>query len=135
MKTAIDSSVLLAIFNEEPGAEKWLDTLVNARREGNLVVCEVVFSELVPAFQSQPEFEDVLGRLGARFDPIAPEASWLAGRTFMEYRDAGGPREHMIPDFLIAAHARLQADRLAAIDRGYIRRYFRDLPLVEASWT
>ena len=30
---------------------------------------------------------------------------------------------------LIAAHARTQADRLAAIDRGYLRRWFPDLKL------
>ena len=29
-----------------------------------------------------------------------------------------------MPDFLIGAHAAKQADRIAVIDRGYLRRYF-----------
>jgi len=29
----------------------------------------------------------------------------------------------LIPDFLIAAHAQVDCDRLAAADRGYLRRY------------
>jgi AbrB family looped-hinge helix DNA binding protein len=33
-------------------------------------------------------------------------------------------------DILIAAHAQLQADRLAAIDRGYFRSHFRRLSLL-----
>jgi predicted nucleic acid-binding protein len=36
----------------------------------------------------------------------------------------------MVPDFLIGAHASLQADRLAAADRGYLRRYFPTLRLL-----
>jgi len=32
--------------------------------------------------------------------------------------------EHLIPDFLIAAHAEAQAGRLAAIDRGCLRSCF-----------
>ena len=37
----------------------------------------------------------------------------------------------MIPDFLIAAHAQVQANQLAASDRGYLRRYFPDLALLQ----
>jgi predicted nucleic acid-binding protein len=49
----------------------------------------------------------------------------LAGCIHWQYRREGGPREHLIPDFLVAAHAQVQCDRLAAIDRGDLRR---DLP-------
>jgi hypothetical protein len=37
---------------------------------------------------------------------------------------------HLVPDLVIAAHAQLQANRLAAIDRGYLRQWFPDLRLL-----
>lgn len=131
MILALDSSALLCIFNNEPGADAWLEALISARRQGPLVVCDVVYAELAPAFPERAELRAVLGHLGARFDPIRSHAAWLAGSTFSSYRRAGGPREPVIPDFLIAAHAQVQADHLAATDRGYLRRYFPDLPLLQ----
>ena len=131
MRTAIDSSVLLVIFNDEPGAKSWLDVLMQARREGSLVMRDVVYAEIAAAFRTEADLQEALRRLGAIFDRPSPAASWRAGMTFHSYRDAGGPREHLIPDFLIAAHALAQADRLAVVDRGYLRQYFADLPLLQ----
>ena len=64
------------------------------------------------------------------YDPIMPATAYLAGQTFLRYRRGGGPRQHLIPDFLIAAHASVQADRLAAINRGYLRTYFPALAVL-----
>jgi len=72
-----------------------------------------------------------LDRLHINYDPIIPAAAYLAGQIFLRYRREGGPRLHLIPDFLIAAHASIQADRIAAVDRGYLRTYFPDLVLLE----
>ena len=37
------------------------------------------------------------------------------------------PRQHLVTDFLISGHAQIQADRLAAMDREYLRRWFPKL--------
>ena|ERR1051325_2688827 len=130
MRTAVDTSAIYAILNAEPTAKTWMNRLVEARREGQLIVCDVVFAELAPAFETQHQLESTLSKLGIAYEPIESQAAFLAGRVFLEYRAHGGPRERMIPDFLVAAHAKVQADRLAAADRGYLRTYFKSLTLL-----
>ncbi len=131
MKTAIDTSALLAIFKAEATAEAWLNVLIDARRAGRLVICDVVYAELTPLFDSANALQATLNRLGIVYEPVTEAAAWRAGDTFRAYRKAGGPREHLIPDFLVGAHALVQADRLAAVDRGYLRKYFSKLKLLK----
>ena len=130
MKTAVDSSVLLAIVNAEPDSRAWVKCLIDARREGQLVICDVAYAELAPAFAAEPDLQEALCKLGITFEAVTSASAWKAGVCYRAYRDAGGPRKHLIPDFLIAAHALVQADRLAATDRGYLRRYFADLSIL-----
>jgi predicted nucleic acid-binding protein len=130
MRTAIDSSVLWSVFKGEKDARAWMDLLVSARAESSLIVCEVVFAELAPLFPSLHDLEAKLEMLGIEFDPLQPASAFMAGEIFREYRGQGGPRDHLIPDFLIGAHAVSQSDCLAAHDRGYLRRYFPALKVL-----
>ncbi len=93
-----------------------------------MIISPVAFAEFSIAYPSVESALADLDRLHIFYDPITPAAAYRAGQIFLRYRRDGGPRQHLIPDFLIAAHASVQADRLAAIDRGYLRTYFPDLP-------
>lgn len=130
MRTAVDTSALMAIFNGEPLASAWMNTLVESRRAGQLVICEVVYAELAAGFESAAKLDEQLQAMGIILEPIGKAAAFRAGKAFAQYRMRGGPRTNLIPDFLIAAHAAEQANRLAAEDRGYIRHYFSGLTLV-----
>jgi len=130
MITAVDTSVLISIDQGETDAGAWVDCLEMAREAGELVICDVVAAEFFAVVMDRAAFHETLDDLGVRMVSISLEASCLAGSTFRKYRDAGGPREHLIPDFLVAAHARIDCDTLAAADRGYFRRYFRDLKIL-----
>lgn len=124
MKTAVDTSVLIAITKGEPTANAWVELLADARHDGELVICDIVAAELAALLGDAVGFRRVVRDLGIVFDPVSLAAAQRAGRIFRSYRDHGGPREHLVPDFLVAAHAIEQAGRIAAVDRGYLRRYF-----------
>ncbi len=131
MRTAVDSSVLLLILRQQAGWEQWRGVLGRAAEEGLLLLCPVVFAECSVGFSSVVEARARFDALGMAYDALSPECAWMAGQTYLKYRKEHGPREHLLPDFLIAAHAAVQADRLASLDRGYLRTYFPNLKRLE----
>jgi hypothetical protein len=133
MRTALDSSVLIQLYRKQPGWEVWRELLAKAATEGELIISPVAFAEYSTAYPTVASVQADLARIQVIYEPIKPEAAYLAGQMFLRYRREGGPRQHLIPDFLIAAHASTQADRLAAVDRGYLRTYFPALPLLQPS--
>lgn len=133
MRTALDSSVLILLYRKEAGWQMWRDALQRAGGEGELVISPVAFAEYSIAYPTAESARADLDRLHILYDSISPAAAFLAGQLFLRYRREGGRRQHLIPDFLIAAHARVQADRLAALDRGYLRSYFPELSLLVPS--
>jgi len=53
--------------------------------------------------------------------------------VWKRHRASGGKRERVIADFLIGAHAASQCERLLTRDRGYYKRYFAGLTVVDPS--
>ena len=130
MITAVDSSVIFAIFKQEPLADYWLQKLTMATAAGGLVISEVVYAEVAAFFPSLDELNQQLQLLAIELLPSTKATLFEAGRIYASYRQAGGTRSTMAPDFLVGAHAARQADQLASADRGYLRSHFLGLKLL-----
>ena len=131
MKIAIDTSVLFSILKSETDGKAWLEALIRERKSGaSLVFCSVVYAELAPVMPDQATLMQTLEGLGITNEHLTEAAAWKAGETLRVYRENGGPRTHLVPDFLIASHALVQCDALAALDRGYLRTYFPKVKLL-----
>ena len=128
MITAVDANVLLDIFTASdrhgPQSKK---RLVAAYDAGAIVVSDVVYAELVPAFRDRAVLDSALLELGATLSPIDSSIAFEAGLRWKRYRAAGGPRNRIIADFLIGAHAMAVADVFLTRDRGFFSSYFPEL--------
>ncbi len=134
MITAVDTSVILDILTANPAyVESSKKMFTKCQLQGHLVACPIVWSELRPLFDKDADMEMVMEKLGVDFDSLDVSSSLLAGTTWKDYRSKGGPRERIIPDFLIGAHATVRANRLLTRDRGFYRNYFKKLTVVEGA--
>jgi predicted nucleic acid-binding protein len=136
MITAIDTNVLLDILVPN---EKFCDASVGALEDaataGSLVLCDLVYAELCIHFSTQRECDGFLESNQIRVEPLDREAHFLASRAWRTYRKKGGQRTRILGDFLIGAHAQVQATRLLSRDRGFYRKLFPSLNLINPAGT
>jgi len=128
VRTAVDTSVLLDVFLADPRhgeqSTQWLRAAYDA---GAIVVCDIVYAELTPAFGDRAALDAALRLIHATTSAIDAAIAHEAGLRWMRYRKAGGSRKRIISDFLIGAHAVAIADAFLTRDRGFYTTYFPEL--------
>lgn len=132
--TAVDTNVILDVLaGEDRFGPASVEQMARCADEGSLVVGDVVWAEVLAWYASPSEMEDAMAALGVDYLAPSSGSAALAGTAWREYRAEGGPRSRLVSDFLVGGHAMGQADRLLTRDRGFFRKYFRGLTILDPS--
>lgn len=132
--TLVDSNILLDIFTRTPVWWEWsLARLEDAALHGPLLINDVIFAETSIRFPAIEDFEAALAEAGITVAPMPRMAPFLAGKASVQYRNAGGVRSSVLPDFFIGAHATVERLPLLTRDTRRYRTYFPTVELITPS--
>jgi predicted nucleic acid-binding protein len=134
---AVDTSVMVDIIGDSPGASASVVALREALAAGPVVACEVVLAELVAGLGHSDIVMDAFDDIGVGYCALERRAALRAGEMQRRYRErwrqgklAGTVVRRSVPDFLIGAHALLQCQGLITRDAGFFRDYFKGLKVI-----
>jgi predicted nucleic acid-binding protein len=131
MITAVDANIFLDLLTGSAGEmERAHKALIAAKKAGALIVSMVCYAEVARNFKSVAESDEFFELLSCRVDAIEQDAAFLAGQFFEQYKRRGGARNRILGDFLIAAHAQLNADRILSRDNRFFGPNFPRLKAV-----
>ena len=127
----VDSNVLLDVLEEDKQWYGWSSEHLAACAEHSaLAVNPMIYAEVSIGFSRIEELEEVLPADTFERHPLPWEAAFLAGKSFLAYRRAGGNRRAPLPDFFIGAHALVTGMALLTRDAARYRTYFPRLKLI-----
>ncbi len=159
MITAVDTNMILdVLIPNEPFSESSKKLLDAYLSKGRLILCEVVYAELAARFPSEEELKQFLTETGMRLEYSNEKSLYTAGTRWAKYARKSNKdrfscshcghgfevscprcqkrisrRLHVLSDFLIGAHALINADCLLSRDLGIYKVYFSDLKVVGAA--
>ena len=125
----VDSSVLLDVLTEDDLWFGWSSSaLASAAERGPLHINPIILADVSIRFTDAADLDIALPPSDFRRAAIPWPASFLAGKTFQEYRERRDVRAATLPDFFVGAHAAVDDLVLLTRDARRFRPYF---PTVE----
>ena len=127
----IDSNVLLDLMTEDPRWFSWSAAAVERVADRfRLVINPVIYAEVSLRYSRIEDLDAALPKAMFEREAIPYAAAFLAGKSYLVYRQRGGTKRSPLPDFFIGAHAAIAGYRLLTRDAARYRSYFPRLPLI-----
>jgi predicted nucleic acid-binding protein len=127
----VDTNVLLDLVTDDPAWAYWSQQQLNAAAlRDRLAINPVIYAELSGGFATIESLDAMLEAAEISVAEVPRPALFLAGQVFKSYRQRGGMRNSVLPDFFIGAHAAVLGVPLITRDARSYRSYFPSVELV-----
>jgi predicted nucleic acid-binding protein len=127
----VDANVLLDVLVEDPTwAGRSGAALARVATNARLAINPIVYAEVSVSFDRVEDVDDAFPHEQYERLALPWAAAFLAGKCFVRYRRAGGPRRSPLPDFYIGAHAAVEGMPLLTRDPRRYRTYLPRLELI-----
>jgi hypothetical protein len=127
----VDSNIVFDVWDHDPLWTDWSSgQLRTLSVQHDLAVNPVIYAEISARFSTQSKLDERIAELGFIVLDIPREAAFLAGKAFVQYRQQGGSKVSVLPDFFIGAHATVLDCPLLTRDTRKYASYFPTVRLI-----
>ena len=126
----VDTNVLLDIYRADAIWMPWSLQHLQEAKPGQLAINMVVYAELAGHPAEPANLDEFLEMLDIQVLELSRPAARLAGLAFRNYRQRGGTKTGVLPDFFIGAHAQADGYPLLTRDAGRYKTYFPKIKLI-----
>jgi predicted nucleic acid-binding protein len=127
----VDANVLLDVLTADPDWSDWsLAQLESLSLSDELAINDIVYAELSVGYDDVAQVDEAVEGMRLRLVPIPRSALFLAAKTHRRYRQAGGTKLGVLPDFFIGAQAAVDGAALLTRDARRYLTYFPELELI-----
>ena len=126
----VDTNVLVDVIHNDPIWLDWSLRALSKAQTKSVVTNFVVYSELHTHDAAGPHIDEFLDKLNVQILDLSKPAAQLAAHAFRAYRQRGGTKTGLLPDFFIGAHAQADGYQLLTRDAGRYKTYFPKIKLI-----
>ncbi len=127
----VDTNVLVDVLENDPHWAQWsIGQLRNQSKVCRLAINPIIYAELSLTFSTVEALDRTIDDLGLVMLEVPRPALFLAGKAFAQYRQRGGTKSNVLPDFFIGAHAAVSRLPLLTRDTQRYASYFPSVVLI-----
>ncbi len=131
MTTFLDTNIMIYLLDEQAEYHVWsTEQLALCKTNGPAIVSDIVYCEMAVGMASKAEVDEAIERFALERISSTDEVLYRAAVAFRKYKDNGGPKIIVLPDFLVGAVADVSGASLMTVNGGDFTHYFPDLEVI-----
>lgn len=132
MITAVDANIVLDLLVGTAAEIELAELgLRRSKASGSICMSAISYAEVAGRFPNKNYADEFFRLIDCRIESLDEFTAFVAGQMARDYRLRGGSRSRILPDFLIAAHAQVHAQRLLTRDKRFFKDTFPQLNAVD----